>query len=157
MPPESTQGPHAAPLAAEPGHRSRTETAPRPPTGGPGRSATPQGRSAADRIARQLLLVERADPKAIFNLKGSLLISAVRCTLTYALIPLLAPMISWAGIVAAPVALVLSVLAVGMAVNSLRRVWLADYRYRWPYTGFILVVLVLLAIVIVWDIRAVLG
>lgn len=120
-------------------------------------SAPGPERSTADRIARQLLLVERADPKAIFNLKGSLLISAVRCTLTYALIPLLAPIVSWAGVVAAPVALVLSVLAVVMAVNSLRRVWLADYRYRWQYTAFIVVVLGLLAMVITFDVRAIIG
>jgi len=117
---------------------------------------TPE-RSAADRIARQLLLIEGADPKAIFELKGSLLISGVRCVLTYALIPLLAPAISWAGVVATPIALALSVLAVLLAVNSLRRVWLADYRYRWPYSAFILVVLGLLAYVIVLDVRALLA
>lgn len=111
-------------------------------------------RSVADRIARQVLLIEGADPRAVFELKGALWISAVRCVLTYALIPLLAPVISWAGVVATPIALVLSVLAVLLAVNSLRRVWLADYRYRWPYTAFILIVLGLLAFVIVLDARA---
>lgn len=119
----------------------------------PHRPATGQ-RSVADRIARQVLVIEGEDPKAVFELKGSLLISAVRCVLTYALIPLLAPVISWAGVVATPIALVLSVLAVLLAINSLRRVWLADYRYRWPYTAFILIVLGLLAFVIVLDVRA---
>lgn len=119
------------------------------------RSGTQQPeRSVADRIARQVLLIEGADPRAVFELKGALWISAVRCVLTYALIPLLAPFISWAGVVATPIALALSVLAVLLAVNSLRRVWLADYRYRWPYTGFILIVLGLLAFVIVLDARA---
>ena len=122
----------------------------------PHRSA-PGQRSAADRIARQVLLIEGAAPRAVFELKGALWISAVRCVLTYALIPLLAPVISWAGVVATPVALGLSVLAVLLSVNSLRRVWLADYRYRWPYTAFILVVLGLLAFVIVWDVRALLS
>lgn len=116
-------------------------------------SSGPQ-RSVADRIARQVLLIEGADPKAVFEIKGALWISAIRCVLTYALIPLLAPIISWAGVVATPIALALSVLAVLLAVNSLRRVWLADYRYRWPYTAFIVVVLGLLAFVIVLDARA---
>lgn len=120
-------------------------------------SASGGDRSPADRIARQVLLIEGADPRAVFDLKGSLLISAIRCTLTYALIPALAPIISWAGVVAAPIALVLSVIAVLMAINSLRRVWLADYRHRWPYTAFIAVVLGLLAVAIVWDVRAILG
>jgi hypothetical protein len=118
--------------------------------------ATAAPRSTADRIARQVLLVEGAAPKAVFELKGSLVLSAIRCVLTYALIPALAPVVSWAGVVARPVSLVLSVLATALAINSLRRVWLADYRHRWPYTAFILVVLALLGLVIVLDARAVL-
>lgn len=118
---------------------------------------TSASRSRADRIARQLLLIENASPRAVFDLKGSLVISAVRCVLTYALIPMLAPVISWAGVVAAPVSLVLSAVASLLAVNSLRRVWLADYRHRWPYTAFIAVVLTLLVFVMVLDVRTILG
>ena len=141
-------GPEPAPGSAQPA------TAPGRP---PHDQASGARRSRAERIARQLLLVEGAAPRAVFELKGSLVLSAVRCVLTYALIPLVAPVISWAGVVATPLALVLSVLAVLLAVNSLRRVWLADYRYRWQYTGFILVVLVLLGLVIAWDVRALLS
>jgi hypothetical protein len=144
-------------MSAEPGTDTARASGSEPVTDDATVRASGPQRSVADRIARQVLLIEGADPKAVFELKGSLLISAIRCVLTYALIPLLAPAISWAGIVATPIALALSVLAVLLAVNSLRRVWLADYRYRWPYTAFILVVLGLLAFVIVWDVRALLA
>jgi hypothetical protein len=114
-------------------------------------------RSAAERLARKALLIEGADPKALMDLKGSLVISAVRCVLTYALIPAMTPLISWSGVVATPLAIVLTIVAMGMATNSLRRVWLADWHHRWAYTGFIAVVLALLGITLVFDVNSLLG
>jgi prepilin signal peptidase PulO-like enzyme (type II secretory pathway) len=114
-------------------------------------------RSAADRLARQLLRVDQAEPRALMPLKGSLVISAVRCVITYAIIPALAPVLTGLGGLAAPIAIVLSFIAGVMAVVSLRRVWLADWSRRWAYTAFILVVLALLATTVVFDVRTLLG
>ena len=111
-------------------------------------------RSALDRLVRQLLLIGDTSPRALFDLKGSMLLAGVRCTLTYLVIPLGAPLIGWLGVLTTPLSLAMSVVAVGLAVSSLRRVWLADYRHRWPYTAFILVAVVLLVIVIAGDVRA---
>lgn len=113
-------------------------------------------RSAADRIARQLLRVENAEPRALMPLKGSLIISAVRCVITYAIIPAMAPLITGLGGLAAPIALVLSLVAAVMAIVSLRRVWLADWARRWGYTIFIGIVLVLLGVTMVFDLRTIL-
>ena len=115
-------------------------------------TAAPQ-RSALDRLARQLLLIGDASPRALFDLKGSMLLAGVRCTLTYIVIPFGAPVLGWLGVLATPLSLAMSVVAVGLAVSSLRRVWMADYRHRWPYTAFIVVAVVLLAVVIVGDVR----
>ncbi len=114
-------------------------------------------RSVLDRVVRQALLIEDASPRAMFELKGSLVLSAIRCVLTYAVIPLAVPLISWAGVLATPLSLVLSLAAIVLAITSLRRVWMADYRYRWPYTGFILVAVTLLVVVVVLDVRTLLG
>jgi hypothetical protein len=114
-------------------------------------------RSAADRVARQLLRVEGAEPRTLMPLKGSLVISAVRCMITYVLIPVLAPVISGFGMVATPLSLALAVAAGVMAVVSLRRVWLADWARRWAYTAFIAVVLVLLAVAAAFDVRTLLA
>lgn len=114
-------------------------------------------RSTADRIARQLLLIEDAAPRSLVTLRGSLVLTAVRCVLTYALIPALSPLIGWLGAVASPVSLVLSLAAIALSINSLRRVWLADYRHRWPYTAFIAVVVLLLTLVVVGDTRTLLA
>lgn len=114
-------------------------------------------RSAADRLARQLLRVDQAEPRALMPLKGSLVISAVRCVITYAIIPAMAPVLTGLGGLAAPIAITLSVVAGVMAVVSLRRVWLADWSRRWAYTAFILVVLALLATTVVFDTRSMLA
>jgi hypothetical protein len=110
-------------------------------------------RSPVDRLVRQLLLIGDASPRALFDLKGSMLIAGVRCTITYIIIPFGAPVIAWLGVLGTPLSLALSIVAIGMAMSSLRRVWMADYRHRWLYTAFIVVAVVLLTIVVVGDIR----
>jgi hypothetical protein len=122
-----------------------------PAASAPGPSAGE--RSAVDRLVRQVLLIGDASPRALFDLKGSMLLAGVRCTLTYLVIPFGAPLVGWLGVLATPLSLAMSVVAVGFAVSSLRRVWLADYRHRWTYTAFIVVAVVLLAVVIVGDVR----
>lgn len=112
-----------------------------------------QERSAVDRVVRQLLLIGDASPRALFDLKGSMLIAGVRCTITYIIIPFGAPVVAWLGVLGTPLSLALSVVAVGMAISSLRRVWMADYVHRYAYSLFILVAVVLLVIVIVGDVR----
>jgi hypothetical protein len=122
-------------------------------TGSTEASAAAPQRSAVDRIVRQLLLIGDASPRALFDLKGSMLIAGVRCTITYIIIPFGAPVIAILGVLGTPLSLALSSVAIVMAVSSLRRVWLADYQHRYAYSLFIIVAVVLLAIVIVGDVR----
>ena len=122
-----------------------------------GRTRGDPSRSAADRFARKVLLIGDADPQALMSLKGSLVLSAIRCVITYAILPALSPLIGWSGAVARPISILLSVAAVGLAVFSLRRVWLADWAHRWAYTAFILVVLGFLGWFIVLDTQALLA
>lgn len=111
-------------------------------------------RSSLDRLTRRVLLLRDAEPRALFDLQGSLVLSCIRCILTYVVIPIAVPLVSWAEVVATPLSLVLSVAAILLAVRSLRRVWQADWRYRWAYTGFIVVVVVLLVVGIAFDVRS---
>ncbi|MFA9432780.1 hypothetical protein [Egicoccus sp. AB-alg2] len=117
----------------------------------------PAQRSTAERIARAVLRVENAEPRALMPMKGSLVISAVRCVITYAIIPAMAPIISGIGVLATPLSLLLSAVAAVMAVVSLRRVWLADWSGRWGYTVFAVIVLVLLAVVMAFDVQRLLA
>ncbi len=118
---------------------------------------TPSSRSAADRIARQVLRIGDADPQALLSLKGSIWLSAIRCVIMYAVLPALAPVVGWIGVLARPLSIALVLAATVLSVHSLRRVWLADWEHRWAYTAFIGVVLLLLAVVLVFDIRALLN
>ena len=117
----------------------------------------PSSRSTADRIARQVLRIGDADPQALLSLKGSIWLSAIRCIIMYAVLPALAPLVGWIGVLARPLSIALVLAAMVLSVHSLRRVWLADWDHRWAYTAFIGVVLVLLVVVLVFDVRALLA
>lgn len=110
-----------------------------------------------DELARRVLGLRDAEPRALMDLQGSLVVSAVRCILTYVIIPVLLPLAAWADVVATPLDLVLSVAAVLLATRSLRRVWQANWNHRWAYTGFIAMVVVLLGISIAIDIATLSG
>lgn len=114
-------------------------------------------RSLPDRIARRLLQLDGVEPRALMPMRGSLMISAVRCVLTYAILPVGLPLVGLSGAVGRPVSITLSLVAAVLAVVSLRRVWQADWSHRWAYTAFSTAVLVLLTIVVVVDVRALLG
>lgn len=121
-------------------------------------AATPdRSRSTADRIARQVLRIGDADPQALLSLKGSIWLSAIRCIIMYAVLPALAPVVGWIGVLARPLSIALVLAATVLSIHSLRRVWLAEWEHRWAYTAFIVVVLVLLGVVLAYDIRALLA
>lgn len=112
--------------------------------------------STADQFMRRLLRVEgQADPCALVGassaMSTSIVVSAVRCTLTYLLIPLLTPVIGLLGLLSAPLGIALCAFASVMSVRSMRRFWIADHRYRWAYTAFASIMLCFLAVSVVVD------
>ena len=114
---------------------------------------------APDRLMRRVLGVEEpvqqlgagASQGAHRAFRVSVLISAVRCLITYVLVPILVPVLSLSGWVAAPIGMALCVLAVVNGVVSVRRFWRIDHPKRWMYTAFIGVVFIILAIALVSD------
>ncbi|GAA4262186.1 hypothetical protein [Dietzia aurantiaca] len=113
--------------------------------------------AAADRVMRRLLGVDGLDPSASTGahraFRTSVLVSAVRCLITYLLIPILVPLLSLSGWVAAPIGIVLCVIAVVNGVVSVRRFWVADHPRRWVYTGFMAVVFVILGVAMVSELH----
>ena len=111
--------------------------------------------SAADRTMRRLLCVDGLDRGASAGahraFRTSVLVSAVRCLITYLAIPILFPLLSLSGWVAAPIGIVLCVIAVVNGVVSVRRFWVSDHARRWMYTGFMGVVFVILAVAMVSE------
>lgn len=110
---------------------------------------------------RRLLRVgDVVDKNAILGARRStttaIVISGIRCIITYLLIPILVPFVGLLETVAAPLTIVLSLLAIGMGISGVRRFWIADHKARWAYSGFIAVVLVLLVVGIGFDLTTLL-
>jgi hypothetical protein len=106
---------------------------------------------------RRLLRIEGdAEPSAVLGaqraMTSSILVSAIRCTITYLLVPVLTPIVGVLDLVDAPLSLVLCCLAFFMSSRSLRRFWRADHSKRWHYTALVVVVWSFLAVAVVRDI-----
>ncbi|MET0728943.1 MAG: hypothetical protein ABWZ76_11670 [Acidimicrobiales bacterium] len=118
--------------------------------------------SPADLRMRRLLALPLDAPKASEAsarslVERSLLISMVRCLLTYVVLPFAAPLLGLGLGVTPVVGIVVGLVAIGANVASVRRFWRADHRYRWPYTALASVIVVLLVWLIVADILEVLA
>lgn len=100
--------------------------------------------SRADRFMLRLLRIKDIDRTELAGahraFRWAIVFSAVRCTITYLLVPLLAPIISIAGALATPISITLCLAAVLSGTLSLRRFWRSDHRGKWAYTWFIAVV-----------------
>ena len=111
----------------------------------------------ADRAMRRLLGIHGVDRGAVMGahraFRVSVVVSAVRCIITYLAIPIVVPLLSLSGWVAAPVGIALCVVAVVNGVVSVRRFWASDHARRWTYTGFMGVVFVILAVAMVSELQ----
>ena len=117
-------------------------------------------RTRADRFIRRLLRVgDVVDTDAIFGARRSttvaIVVSGVRCTFTYLLIPILAPFVGLLDTLGSPISIVLSSFAMVMGIVGVRRFWIANHRARWSYTAFIGVVLALLSVAIAYDVSTI--
>ena len=111
---------------------------------------------------RRLLRVgDEVDKGAILGARRStttaIVISGIRCTITYLLVPILAPFLGLVDTVGAPLAVALSVTAILMGIVGVRRFWIADHRARWAYTSFISIVIALLGVGIGFDLADILS
>jgi len=121
-------------------------------------SATPVERfTPADRRMRSLLRVgDQVDPSALLGaqkaMSKSILVSAVRCTITYLLIPILGGAIGLLDVFGPVLSISLCLFAGFMSIRSMRRFWIANHPKRWAYTAFASVVLVALTVGITVDV-----
>jgi hypothetical protein len=97
-------------------------------------------RSEADRRMRRLLrLPENAPKGSILGAQNafsrSIAISAVRCLLMYVLIPLVGLGAGVSRGLAPAIGLVLGVVSMTAIFFAMRRLFAADHKWRWWYTG----------------------
>jgi hypothetical protein len=116
-------------------------------------TTTPE-RSGADRAMRRLLRLPADAPKQSImgteNVFGkSIAISGLRCTLTYIVLPLLAPIFNLTGASLPVIGLLLGAVSMVAITISMRRFFAADHKYRWGYAaigGTIFVMLIVAGI-----------
>ena len=133
------------------------------------RSTSQSGKreSAADRFMRWLLRAPVRDRSAEQTVESeriahrgfriSMVVSGVRCLITYLLIPILVPIVSFADVFSAPIGIALCLVAFVSGIVSVRRFWISNHRSKWMYTGFIAIVFIILTIAVAFDIAGLVG
>ncbi|NLA34539.1 MAG: hypothetical protein GX868_02500 [Actinobacteria bacterium] len=96
-------------------------------------------RSAADVAMRRLLFItdrptDASEKTAIKAFERSMLISAIRCTLTYVVFPIVLPMMSFAKGVGPAIGIVIGLFALVCDIFTVRRFFAIDHKWRWRFT-----------------------
>lgn len=138
------------------------ELATAPPAYCPGPPTTAAADSTADARMRRLLRLpvdgaKASEASARALVERSLLISTVRCLLTYIFLPFIAPVLGVGLGVAPYIGIPVGIVAIYFNVASVRRFWRADHRYRWHYTALATSIVVMLCWLVVADVLALLG
>lgn len=92
---------------------------------------------------------EQAQAESAFS--KSILVSAVRCTLTYVLIPFVFPIIGFGTGVGPWIGVPIGVAAIIANVVSIRRFHRADHKWKWPMSAINVGIIVLLTILVAID------
>lgn len=116
-----------------------------------------QPRSRADLRMRTLLRIPEGEvPVAedsthrIFS--ASIFLSALRCLLSYVVLPVVLPLIGVAKGVGPAIGIPVGILALTFDYLGMRRFWLADHRQRWAFTALYAVIGTMVAALLVIDI-----
>lgn len=116
-----------------------------------------RGRSRADHVARSVLRIkDRPDnlskAAALGSFQRSMLISALRCTLTYVVFPFVLPAVGLAARVGPVLGIAIGLVAMVCDVFTIRRFFQVDHRWRWAFSALALAVIGLLSVLLVQDI-----
>ncbi len=117
--------------------------------------------SRADAFMMRLLRVDRrphgTQAQAQSAFQKSIVVSSIRCLLTYIFFPFVAPAIGMAASVGRPVGVAIGLVAMFSIVLSMRRFWGSRHPKRWHYTVLGGTVFVFLAVSFVIDLVATIG
>jgi len=90
-------------------------------------------------------------PERVFS--SSVVISGIRCLLTYVVFPFVAPVIGIASGIGSGVGLVVGLVAIASNVWSIQRFHRTDHKYKWQVSALNAGIIVLLLILMVIDLR----
>jgi hypothetical protein len=119
-------------------------------------------RSRADDTMRRLLRVpaddapiDESETHRIFS--ASIFLSALRCLLSYIVLPVLLPALGVARGVGPAIGIPVGILALVFDYRGIRRFWLADHRQRWAFTALYAIVGTMVFALVVVDIIDAIG
>jgi hypothetical protein len=119
-------------------------------------------RSKADQTMRRLLRVpgdqtpiDESETHRIFS--ASIFLSALRCLLSYIVLPVVLPAIGLARGVGPAIGIPIGILALTFDYLGIRRFWLADHRQRWAFSAIYAVVGTMVLVLLVVDLIDVVG
>jgi hypothetical protein len=129
---------------------------------GEGAAPVPVRRPKADELMRRILRIDEqarrhTDDELRRGFSQSMLVSAVRCILTYLVLPFVVPLLGVAAGVGPILGIAIGVVAIVFNVRTIRRFWMADHRWRWAYTAVGGTVMALLVVLIALDVAELLG
>ena len=87
----------------------------------------------------------------------SMVVSGIRCTLTYVVFPWILPLLGVAGGITAGLGLPVGLVAIFFNVWSIRRFWKTDHNLKWLVASINVCVIVLLSILVILDISELLS
>jgi hypothetical protein len=119
-------------------------------------------RSRADEAMRRLLRIpeqqapiDESETHRIFS--ASILLSALRCLLSYIVLPIVLPAIGLARGVGPVISIPIGLLALTFDYLGIRRFWLADHHQRWAFSALYAVVGGMVLALLIVDIVHVVG
>ncbi len=133
---------------------------------GSGRSpmVAPNGtrRTPADMFMRKLLRISDkptgvSNARVLQTFQKSMMISAVRCTLTYVIFPFILPGIGFLKGVGPAVGIIIGTFALVCDTFTIRRFFVADHKWRWQFSAIAFAVMCLLGVMLVQDVSHVVG
>lgn len=99
--------------------------------------------------------VDESETHRIFSL--SIFLSALRCLLSYIVLPIILPAIGAARGVGPAISIPIGLLALTFDYLGIRRFWLADHRHRWAFSALYAVVGGMVLSLLIVDIIHVVG
>ena len=87
----------------------------------------------------------------------SVLISGIRCVLAYVVFPWILPLFGLTDWLGPWIGVVISVVAIGFNIASIRRFWRADHPWKWAISFINVSVIGLLSALLVIDLGSILG
>ena len=107
---------------------------------------------STERVIERTVDDVAAEEEAQRTFSTSIVISAIRCLLTYVIFPFVAPIVGIASGVGSTIGIITSVIGIAANLWSIHRFHKSQHPWRWPITAINVGIIVLLSILLVIDV-----